>query len=63
MHLANGEDVLVADDAAAFAAALLRLYQDEVLWNRLSANGLTNVSRHFSIEAAAATVTRVFLDS
>lgn len=63
MHLANGEDVLVADDAAAFAAALLRLYQDEVLWNRLSANGLTNVSRHFSIEAATATVTRVFLDS
>ena len=63
MHLANGEDVLVADDAAAFAAALLRLYQDEVLWNRLSANGLTNVSRHFSIEAAAATVKRVFLDS
>ena len=63
MHLSDGEDVLVADDAAAFAEALLRLYQDEALWNRLSANGLTNVTRHFSMQAAAATVQRVFLDS
>ena len=63
MHLADGEDVLVADDATAFAEALLRLYQDEALWNRLSANGLLNVSRHFSMQAAAATVQKVFLDS
>ena len=63
MHLTDGEDVLVADDATAFAEAVLRLYQDEALWNRLSVNGLSNVSRHFSMQAAAATVKQVFLDS
>lgn len=52
MHVRDGEDVLVADDAAAFADQVLRLYRDEALWNRLSANGLANVERHFSFAAA-----------
>ena len=47
---------------AAFAQALLDLYRDEALWNRLSANGLLNVTRHFSLQAAEATVRKVFLD-
>ncbi len=54
MHVATGTDVLVADDPAEFAAAVLRLYGDEALWNRLSANGLANVERHFSFGAARA---------
>jgi GT2 family glycosyltransferase len=62
MHLHPGEDVLVADDADAFAAAILRLYVDEALWARLAANGLANVERHFSMRAARATVRRLFFD-
>ena len=61
MFLADGEDVLVAVDAAGFAAAVVRLYRDEVLWNRLAAGGLGNVERHFSLDAARATVRRVLL--
>ena len=61
MFLADGEDVLVAGDAVAFAAAVVRLYRDEVLWNRLAAGGLDNVERHFSLDAARATVRRVLL--
>jgi GT2 family glycosyltransferase/glycosyltransferase involved in cell wall biosynthesis len=60
MHLVDGQDVLLADDAPAFAAAIVRLHEDEALWNRLSRNGLANVERHFSIDAARATVRRVF---
>lgn len=52
MHVRAGEDVLVADEAAAFAAHVVRLHRDEALWNRLSANGLDNVERHFSFAAA-----------
>jgi O-antigen biosynthesis protein len=52
MHIAAGSDVLVADDADAFADAIIRLYHDEALWLRLSANGLANVERHFSFDAA-----------
>jgi len=45
-------DVLVADTPEAFAAAILRAYSDESLWNTLSANGLENVRAHFSFAAA-----------
>ncbi|PXV57245.1 Glycosyltransferase, GT2 family [Dyella jiangningensis] len=53
MHLTDGKDVLIANDAAAFADAVNRLLHDEVLWNTLSSQGLDNVRRHFSPEAAA----------
>ncbi len=59
MHVVAGSDVLVADDATAFAAEVVRLYRDEALWNRLSANGLANVERHFSFAAARAAVLRI----
>jgi glycosyltransferase involved in cell wall biosynthesis len=61
MHLQDGVDVLVADDAQAFADAVVRLYSDEELWNRLARNGLDNVARYFSLEAARNTVRAVFL--
>jgi len=61
MHLAHGRDVLVADDAAAFADAVVRAYGDEALWRTLSAHGLGNVARHFSADAARDVVRRVFL--
>jgi GT2 family glycosyltransferase len=52
MNLVDGQDVLVADDAEGFAEAVLRLYDDEALWMRLSDAGLANVERHFSFDAA-----------
>ena len=60
MHLTDGHDVLVADEADAFAEAVLRLYGDAGLWQRLSGNGRENIARHFSMEAARDTVQRVF---
>src|SRR5690606_13602205 len=60
MHARDGHDVLVADDADAFADAVVRLYGDQALWNRLAAGGLENVARHFSLDAARETVRRVF---
>ena len=62
MHLRDGEDVLVADDAAAFADAVRRLHGDDALWSRLSANGRDNVARHFSLDAARAVVRELFFD-
>lgn len=52
MHLRDGEDVLVAADADAFAAAVVRLYRDADLWRTLAAGGLENTRRHFSTDAA-----------
>lgn len=62
MHLQPGQDVLVADDAVTFAAEVVRLYQDPQLWQQLSDAGLANVAQHFSLDAARATVQRVFFD-
>jgi glycosyltransferase involved in cell wall biosynthesis len=60
MHLANGEDVLVADDPQHFADAVARLYHDEALWQRLARGGRANVERHFSAQAAAASLEALF---
>jgi GT2 family glycosyltransferase/glycosyltransferase involved in cell wall biosynthesis len=61
MHLRDGQDVLVADAADAFADAIVRLHEDEALWTRLRDAGLRNVERHFSIEAGRDVVRRVLL--
>ena len=60
MKLRPGEDVLVADDAEAFAQAIADVYQDAALWNKLSAAGIANVQAHFSPEAATPAVRAVF---
>jgi O-antigen biosynthesis protein len=52
MFLEHGRDVLIADDARSFADCIVSAYEDETLWNRLSAGGMDNVQRHFSMEAA-----------
>jgi GT2 family glycosyltransferase len=52
MYLVDGESALIADDAANFAAAIVRLYRDQALWERLSAAGLALMETHFSFEAA-----------
>ena len=62
MHLHDGEDVLLAEDAGAFADAVITLYREEALWSRLAGNGLANVQAHFSLDAARSTVRRVFFD-
>ncbi|MCE4371126.1 glycosyltransferase [Xanthomonas hortorum] len=61
MHLRDGEDVCVADNADAFAAAIVHLYQDAALWQRLADNGLRNVAQHFSLDAARSTVRTLFI--
>lgn len=60
MYLEDGRDVLIADDAEGFAQAVIRLYQDEGLWREISAAGMENVERHFSMDAARAVVRQVF---
>jgi len=52
MFARPGEDVLVAESAEDFAAQVVRLYRDEALWNRVSAGGLENVRKYFSVETA-----------
>ena len=59
MHVRAGDDVLVADTPGDFAAAVLRGYSDATLWRKLSDNGLANVARHFSFDAARESIKRI----
>jgi GT2 family glycosyltransferase/glycosyltransferase involved in cell wall biosynthesis len=52
MSLADGENILVADGAEQLADAIVRLYQDEALWNRISRNGLAFAEKAWGAEAA-----------
>jgi glycosyltransferase involved in cell wall biosynthesis len=52
MSLSDGENILVADGAEAFADAVTKLYQDETLWNRISHKGLVFAENAWGAEAA-----------
>ncbi len=52
IHAHAGEDIMVADNPDEFAKAVVQLYRDEALWNRISSQGLENVRRYFSIQTA-----------
>jgi len=52
MFLKDRESILIADKPTEFAAAVLRLYGDHSLWERLSRNGLAVMEAHFSFAAA-----------
>lgn len=52
MYARHGEQLLIADNAQAFAESVIRLYRDEALWTSLSDAGLENVKQHFSFQSA-----------
>ena len=56
---ADGEQVLIADAPADFAAAVLRLYGDAALWHRLSDGGYRHIAENNTPEVVA----RVINDS
>lgn len=59
MFLTHDIDVLIADAPAQFADAVVRLYRDQTLWQRLSQAGLANVERHFSFHAAKTALSKL----
>lgn len=51
LDLKHGEHVLVANDPASFAEAVVRLLGDEELWQHLALQGRLHVAAHHSREA------------
>jgi O-antigen biosynthesis protein len=62
MELKDREDILVADEPEAFARALIKLYQSEELWTRLSENGIGKTRALYSTEAARKKLEFLFSD-
>ena len=59
MHLREGIDVMVGADAQSFADAVLRVYDDRDRWESLAREGIANVEKHFSFDAAREVLRRV----
>jgi glycosyltransferase involved in cell wall biosynthesis len=51
--ITDGVEVLIADEPEAFAAAVVRSYEDKELWERLSEQGHRHIERHFTPEVVA----------
>jgi glycosyltransferase involved in cell wall biosynthesis len=47
MNLMHGENALIADSPAEFASAVVRLYTDDALWERMSTKSLTAYKSQF----------------
>jgi glycosyltransferase involved in cell wall biosynthesis len=60
MGLRDGIEALIADDADAFAAAIVRLYRDYDLWRAVSEAGREYVRRELSGERAAERLAAIF---
>jgi glycosyltransferase involved in cell wall biosynthesis len=60
MFAEHERELLVADDAKSFAREVIRLYQDEALWNSLSDASVKNVEEHFSLSAARSSLIKLF---
>ena len=62
MELTNGRDVLIADTAEEFAAAMIELYRSEDLWTKISERGIEKTKAKYSIEAARKQLSRLLDD-
>ncbi len=60
MFAEHERELLVAEDAESFAREVVRLYQDEDLWNHLSDESVKNVEEHFSLATARESLTTLF---
>ena len=58
MHLCSGVDVMVADKAEEFVTAIVRVYREPELWERLSEGGYANIERYFSARTVRSALSR-----
>ncbi|HYY42566.1 MAG TPA: glycosyltransferase family 4 protein, partial [Pyrinomonadaceae bacterium] len=53
MGLQHNESAMITDTPEAFAAAVVQLYTQRELWQRLADNGYAHIARHFTPEVVA----------
>jgi len=61
MGLEEGRHVLVADNAKAFADAVVRLYTDEALWQMLSVESKNYIHNMYSTSAMESIMSKILI--
>ncbi len=62
MSLTDGENILSADGAEAFATTIAKIYNDEALWNHISQNGLAFADNVWGTKAAWSILATILAD-
>lgn len=62
MSLTDGENILIADGAEAFASTIAKIYKDEALWKKISQYGLTSADNAWGAEAAWGILANILRD-
>jgi GT2 family glycosyltransferase/SAM-dependent methyltransferase/glycosyltransferase involved in cell wall biosynthesis len=62
LYLRDGAEILLADEAASFAAAIVRAYSDPALWAQLATNSRTAIALQCSPTAVKGQLERAFSD-
>ena len=60
MNLIDGKHILIADSAAAFARAVVRLYTDDLLWEEMSHNALSHIQTNFARAVVQKKIAKIF---
>ncbi|MDL1957076.1 MAG: glycosyltransferase, partial [Candidatus Desulfofervidus auxilii] len=60
MNLKNNTHVIIADDASTFANAVIKLYTDKELWERLRENGIRHIQNNFTPEVIDSKLKEMF---
>lgn len=58
--LINGENALIADEPEAFADAVIRLYTNEILWNKISKKSIKVIQKNYSKEVVSRKISYTF---
>ena len=56
----DGKNILVADDPRMFSEDVIRLYENEQLWNMISENSLEHIKTTTSYERSKARIKELF---
>ena len=62
MLLADGENIVIADGAKEFSNAIVKIYRDKTMWQRISENGLVFADQHWGATAASEILANILLD-
>ena len=63
MQLEDNLHALIADTHEAFAAAVVRLYNDEALWKRVQRDAAAHIDKNFSVSAVENIIQEIWAES
>ena len=59
--LVNNQNALITDEPDKFADAVLRLYEDEELWNKISRDSIGHIEKNYSQETISKEMAEILL--